>query len=44
VRQIDHKDLDKHVSLIDGSSEEERDELLRDLLIHVYPTKQSQDD
>ena len=44
MRQLDHKDLNKHLRLIDDSSEEDRDELLRDLLVLVYPTKQSQDD
>jgi hypothetical protein len=44
VRQLDTKDLNKHLKLIESSSEEDRDELLRDLLVLVYPTKQSQDD
>jgi hypothetical protein len=44
VRQLDTKDLNKHLKLIEASTEEDRDELLRDLLVLVYPTKQSQDD
>ncbi len=44
VRQIDTKDLNKHLQLIEQSTEEDRDELLRDLLVLIYPTKVSQDD
>ncbi len=43
MRQLDTKDLNNHLQLIGGSSQDERDELLRDLLVLVYPTKQSQD-
>jgi hypothetical protein len=43
VRELNEKDLDRHLKLIDASSEEDRDELLRDLLVHVYPTKVAQD-
>jgi hypothetical protein len=44
VRNLSEKDLGQHVKLIQASNEQDRDELLRDLLVHVYPTKQSQDD
>jgi len=43
VRELNEKDLDRHLKLIDASSEEDRDELFRDLLVHVYPTKVAQD-
>jgi hypothetical protein len=44
VRNLSEKDLGQHLKLIQASNEQDRDELLRDLLVHVYPTKQSQDD
>jgi hypothetical protein len=43
VRELNEKDLNKHLRLLDAASDEDRDELLRDLLVHVYPTKTAQD-
>ena len=43
MRELSEKDLGRHVKLLDESTDEDRDELLRDLLVHVYPTKQAQD-
>jgi hypothetical protein len=43
MREISEKDLERHVLLLDESKDEDRDELLRDILVHVYPTKQAQD-
>ena len=43
MRELSEKDLERHVKLLEGSTDGDRDELLRDLLVHVYPTKQAQD-
>ena len=43
MRELSEKDLERHVKLLEGSKDGDRDELLRDLLVHVYPTKQAQD-
>ncbi len=43
MRELDEKDLNRHLQLLDAASDEDRDELLRDLLVHVYPTKVAQD-
>ena len=44
MRQLDTKDLMEHLQVIQDSTPEDRDEMLRDLLVLVYPTKVSQDD
>ena len=44
MRQLDTKDLKEHLRTIKASTPEDRDEMLRDLLVLVYPTKISQDD
>jgi hypothetical protein len=36
-------DLAQHLELLAQSSEDERDQLLHDLLVQVYPTKSTQD-
>ena len=36
-------DLAQHLEVLAESSEEERDQLLHDLLVQVYPTKRTQD-
>jgi hypothetical protein len=43
MRELSEKDLERHIKLLKGSTDGDRDELLRDLLVHVYPTKQAQD-
>jgi hypothetical protein len=43
MRELSEKDLERHIKLLEGSKDGDRDELLRDLLVHVYPTKQAQD-
>jgi hypothetical protein len=42
MRELSEKDLGRHIKLLEESTDGDRDELLRDLLVHVYPTKQSQ--
>jgi hypothetical protein len=36
-------DLARHLEVLAESSEDERDQLLHDLLVQVYPTKRTQD-
>ena len=43
MRELSEKDLERHIKLLEESTDGDRDELLRDLLVHVYPTKQTQD-
>jgi hypothetical protein len=43
MREMSEKDLGRHIKLLQQSTDGDRDELLRDLLVHVYPTKQAQD-
>jgi hypothetical protein len=43
MKDLSDKDLGRHLKLLRESTEEDRDELLRDLLVHVYPTKHAQD-
>jgi hypothetical protein len=40
--EITPQDLARHLKAIEESSRDERDELLTDLLCHVYATKQAQ--
>ena len=43
MRELSEKDLERHIKLLEESTDGDRDELLRDLLVHVYPTNQAQD-
>jgi hypothetical protein len=37
------QDLAEHLKALEEATTEDLDELLTDLLVHVYPTKQTQD-
>jgi hypothetical protein len=41
--EITAEQLVAHLDDIQKSNQDDRDELLRDLLVHVYPTKATQD-
>ena len=41
--EITAEQLEAHLEDIEASSQDDKDELLRDLLVHVYPTKLTQD-
>ena len=41
--EITAEQLEAHLADIEMSSQDDKDELLRDLLVHVYPTKVTQD-
>jgi hypothetical protein len=41
--EITHEDLARHLKVLAEASSNEKDELLTDLLVHVYRTKSSQD-
>jgi hypothetical protein len=41
--EITAEQLEGHLDAIEASSQDDKDELLRDLLVHVYPTKVTQD-
>ena len=41
--EITAEQLEAHLEEIETSSQDDKDELLRDLLVHVYPTKVTQD-
>jgi uroporphyrinogen-III synthase len=43
MKPITAEQLAEHVVRFDASDEQDRDELLRDLLVHTYPTKVTQD-
>jgi hypothetical protein len=43
VPQMSAEDLAAHLDALAESSEDERDQLLHDLLVHVYPSKRTQD-
>jgi hypothetical protein len=43
VPQMTAEDLAQHLDALAESSEEDRDHLLHDLLVQVYPTKRTQD-
>jgi hypothetical protein len=43
VPEMTVDDLAQHLEVLAQSSEEERDQLLHDLLVQVYPTKSTQD-
>ena len=41
--EITAQQLEAHLDEIEMSTQDAKDELLRDLLVHVYPTKVTQD-
>jgi hypothetical protein len=41
--EITAEQLSAHLDTVETSSQDDKDELLRDLLVHVYPTKITQD-
>jgi hypothetical protein len=43
VPEMTVDDLAQHLEALSESSEDERDQLLHDLLVQVYPTKSTQD-
>jgi hypothetical protein len=43
VPEMTIDDLAQHLEVLAQSSEDERDRLLHDLLVQVYPTKSTQD-
>ena len=43
VPKLNAKDLGEHVEQLETASVEDLDELLTDLLVHIYPTKVTQD-
>jgi hypothetical protein len=43
VPQMTADDLAQHLETLAQSSDEDRDQLLHDLLVQVYPTKRTQD-
>jgi hypothetical protein len=43
VPEMTAEDLAQHLEALAESNEDERDQLLHDLLVQVYPTKRTQD-
>jgi hypothetical protein len=43
VPEMTTEDLAQHLDALAESNEEDRDQLLHDLLVQVYPTKRTQD-
>jgi len=43
VPQMTAEDLAQHLEALTESTEDDRDQLLHDLLVQVYPTKRTQD-
>ena len=43
VPEMTVDDLAQHLEVLEASSEDERDQLLHNLLVQVYPTKRTQD-
>jgi hypothetical protein len=43
VPEMTAEDLAQHLESLAESNEEDRDQLLHDLLVQVYPTKRTQD-
>jgi len=41
--EITTEQLEAHLDHLETASQDDMDELLRDLLVHVYPTKPTQD-
>jgi hypothetical protein len=43
VPEMTADDLAQHLEVLSESTEDDRDQLLHDLLVHIYPTKSTQD-
>jgi hypothetical protein len=43
VPEMTVEDLAQHLDVLTESNEDDRDQLLHDLLVQVYPTKRTQD-
>jgi hypothetical protein len=43
VPEMTAEDLSQHLEALAESTEDDRDQLLHDLLVQVYPTKSTQD-
>ena len=43
VPEMTAEDLAQHLEALAESNEDDRDQLLHDLLVHVYPSKRTQD-
>jgi hypothetical protein len=43
MSEITAEQLSQHLDQVETSTQDDKDELLRDLLVHVYPTKVTQD-
>jgi hypothetical protein len=43
VPEMTAEDLAQYLEVLAESDEDDRDQLLHDLLVHVYPTKRTQD-
>jgi hypothetical protein len=41
--EITAEQLSEHLDQVETATQEDKDELLRDLLVHIYPTKVTQD-
>jgi len=41
--EITAEQLSEHLEQVETATPDDKDELLRDLLVHVYPTKVTQD-
>ena len=41
--EITAEQLESHLETIEATTQDDKDELLRDLLVHIYPTKVTQD-
>jgi hypothetical protein len=41
--EITAQQLSDHLDKVETTSQDDKDELLRDLLVHIYPTKVNQD-
>jgi hypothetical protein len=41
--EITAEQLSEHLDQVETASQDEKDDLLRDLLVHIYPTKVTQD-
>jgi hypothetical protein len=43
MSEITAEQLSEHLDQLETSTQNDMDELLRDLLVHIYPTKVTQD-
>jgi hypothetical protein len=43
MSEITAEQLSEHLDQLETASQDDMDELLRDLLVHIYPTKVTQD-